>query len=159
MIDAIAKLQKSHPHAMVAIIGGGEEESRLKNQIKELGLGNSVCLLGARADAIQYVKAFDVFALPSFTEGLPLALLEGMSGAIPVIGSDIDTIQPYIEGLGQVCKVRDADSLAEKMKYYLDLTPEELQRQGEKHLTALKERHGIEDFRTSYRALLERMLN
>ena len=100
-----------------------------------------------------------MFALPSFTEGLPLALLEGMSGAIPVIGSDIDTIQPYIEGLGQVCKVKNADSLAEKMKYYLDLAPEELQRQGEKHLAALKERHGIEDFRTSYRALLERMLN
>ena len=159
MIDAVAKLRKSHPNVMVAIIGGGEEEDNLRQQITAMGLEDIVCLLGSRPEAIKYVKAFDVFALPSFTEGLPLALLEGMSGGIPVIGSDIDTIKPYIEGLGQVCKVKNAASLAEKMKYYLDLSPEELKVEGGRHLAALRERHSIEDFRTSYRNLLGRMLN
>ena len=159
MINAIAKLRDSYPQAMVAIIGGGEEETRLRKQVSNLGLEDTVCLSGSRAEAIKYVKAFDVFALPSFTEGLPLALLEGMSGGLPVIGSDIDTIKPYVEGLGQVCKVKDPDSLAEKMKYYLDLSPEQLKAEGERHLAVLRQRHSIEDFRASYRNLLERMLN
>ena len=159
MIDAIAKLRAAYPKAVVAIIGGGEEEARLRQKVADSGLEDVVYLLGTRAEAIKYVKAFDVFALPSFTEGLPLAMLEGMSGGLPVIGSDIDTIKPYIEGLGPVCRVKDADSLAEKMKYFLDLSPEALKAEGDRHLTVLKERHGIEDFRTSYRSLLERMLN
>lgn len=159
MIDAIAKLKDTYPQAVVAIIGGGEEEFRLREQIESSGLEEVVYLLGARPEAIKFVKAFDVFALPSFTEGLPLALLEGMSGGIPVVGSDIDTIKPYIDGLGQICKTKDADSLAEKMRYYLDLSHDELKAEGDKHLAVLRERHSIQDFRASYKNLLERMLN
>lgn len=159
MIDAIARLEDTYPQAVVAVIGGGEAEPELRKQVADSGLEDVVYLLGSRPEAIKYVKAFDVFALPSFTEGLPLALLEGMSGGIPVIGSDIDTIKPYIGGLGQVCKVKDPDSLAEKMKYYLDLSPEQLKAEGERHFAVLRERHSIQDFRASYRNLVDHMLN
>ncbi|MGI9273832.1 MAG: glycosyltransferase [Endozoicomonas sp.] len=158
MIDALALVRKEHPSAMVVIIGGGEEESNLKHQIKSLGLEDDVVLLGKKDEAIQYVKAFDVFVLPSFTEGLPLALLEGMSGSIPVIGSDIDTIRPYVEGLGQVCKVRDACSLAKAMEYYLSLSEEEVRQKGQEHFSTLCRRHSVDDFRNAYKNLLTSML-
>jgi glycosyltransferase involved in cell wall biosynthesis len=159
LINALAEVIGQYPDTAVAIIGWGEEEANLQQQIADLGLQNHVYLLGKREEAIQYVKAFDVFTLPSFTEGLPLALLEGMSGAIPVIGSDIDTIEPYIQGLGQVCKVKDAHSLARSMEYYLSMPAEQLIQEGNKHFDALCERHDIDDFRRNYRALMARMLS
>ncbi len=158
MLNAIHQLKEQYPQAVVAIIGWGEEEENLKQQIQTLGLENHVRLLGKQEEAIRFVRAFDVFCLPSFTEGLPLALLEGMSGAIPVIGSDIDTIKPYIEGLGQVCKVKDPVSLAASMEYFLNLPDDQLHEEGQKHFQALKTRHNINDFRRAYRELLESML-
>lgn len=158
MIDALAQVNRKYPTAAVAIIGYGEEEQNLRQKISDLGLQNSVFLLGKRAEAIKYVKAFDVFTLPSFTEGLPLALLEGMSGALPVIGSDIDTIKPYIEGLGQVCKAGDSESLAQAMEYYLSLPAAARAEEGRHLYEVLCTRHNINDFRESYRNLMDEML-
>ncbi|KEQ18297.1 glycosyltransferase [Endozoicomonas numazuensis] len=158
MIDALSDIIRQYPNAAVAIIGWGEEEQNLRQQIARLGLQDSVFLLGKREEAIKYVRAFDVFTLPSFTEGLPLALLEGMSGALPVIGSDIDTIKPYIQGLGQICKVGDSKSLAEAMGYYLSSPAEALEEQGQQLYEALCERHNIADFREAYRDLMDKML-
>ncbi|WP_216638446.1 glycosyltransferase [Endozoicomonas arenosclerae] len=159
LIDALAEIITQYPKAAVAIIGWGEEEQNLTQQIKRLGLEDNVFLLGKREEAIKYVKAFDVFTLPSFTEGLPLALLEGMSGALPVIGSDIDTIKPYIQGLGQVCKVGDSKSLAQSMEYFLSMSPSAIEEEGHHLYQALCERHNIDDFRKAYRDLLEKMLS
>nr|WP_306801362.1 glycosyltransferase [Endozoicomonas sp. ONNA1] len=158
MIDALAQVNRKYPTAAVGIIGYGEEEQNLRQKISDLGLQNSVFLLGKRAEAIKYVKAFDVFTLPSFTEGLPLALLEGMSGALPVIGSDIDTIKPYIEGLGQVCKAGDSESLAQAMEYYLSLPAAARAEEGRHLYEVLCTRHNINDFRESYRNLMDEML-
>ena len=158
MVNALAERIQQYPQAAVAIIGWGEEELNLRRLIEQLGLQDSVFLLGKKEEAIKYVKAFDVFTLPSFTEGLPLALLEGMSGALPVIGTDIDTIKPYIQGLGQVCKVGDSRSLAQSMEYFLSMSPVAMEGEGRELYKALCERHNIDDFREAYRDLLEKML-
>src|SRR5262249_52528107 len=54
-----------------------------------LGLGDRVHLLGARADVADLLPGFDIFALPSQTEGLSIALLEACASGLAVVASAV----------------------------------------------------------------------
>lgn len=73
----------------LTIAGQGPLTEYLRNLTLELGVSDRVKLLGYRTDVPSLGACADVFALPSFQEGLSLALMEGMSGANPVICSRI----------------------------------------------------------------------
>lgn len=155
LIGAFAQVRTRFPHARLAIIGDGRMRQELEALIARLDLGESVHLLGARADALQYVRAFDAFVMPSLSEGLPLALLEGMSGHLPVIGSDIDSLRPIIEDCGgRLFPSGQADALAERLLEVLALTDNERAEEGARAYRYLRRAHDIEDFRRHYRELL-----
>ncbi|MEY3784449.1 MAG: hypothetical protein RLZZ230_771 [Candidatus Parcubacteria bacterium] len=84
-IEAVTTLP---PHAHLFIIGEGDEHLKLEDLISELGLNQQVHLLGY-IDGAQYLKAFDIFILPSKKEGLPYVLLEAGLAGLPVIASDL----------------------------------------------------------------------
>lgn len=71
------------------VIGEGEERPKLEALIKKYYLENNFFLLGHIPNASQYLKAFDIFVLPSVKEGLPYALLEAASAEIPVIATRV----------------------------------------------------------------------
>lgn len=159
LLQAFAQLGDAYPLAELAIIGEGRSRAELEAAIKEHGLGGRVHLLGAREDALQYVKAFDVFVMPSLSEGLPLALLEGMSGHLPVIGSDIDSLRSILQDCGGgIFPVGNATALAQRMTELLDLPAALLHQQGELAYAYLCREHAIEDFRWQYRQLIEATL-
>ncbi len=70
------------------IIGEGEERIYLERQIYSLGLQDRVHLLGY-LDGAKYLKAFDVFVLPSLKEGLPYVLLEAGLAELATVASDL----------------------------------------------------------------------
>jgi glycosyltransferase involved in cell wall biosynthesis len=108
---------------------------------------------------LQYVRAFDAFVMPSLSEGLPLALLEGMSGRLPVVGSDIDSLRPILEDCGgRVFPVGDAEALAEQLRAILRLDTEQRNEEGERAYAYLRSAHAIEDFRRQYHQLVEQAL-
>ena len=77
------------PPAVVALVGGGPEEARLRAVAAEVGLGPRARFAGEVAEAARLFGAFDVFAAPSRKEGLPLAVVEAMALGVPVVASDI----------------------------------------------------------------------
>jgi glycosyltransferase involved in cell wall biosynthesis len=77
------------PTTHLAIIGEGEEFARLRHQIDALKMTDRIHLLGYVVDAAKYLKAFDIFILPSKKEGLPYVLLEAGLASLPVIASDL----------------------------------------------------------------------
>lgn len=81
----------------LAIIGSGEEYDQLQNQIERLNAGNRIHLLGYIPDAVTYLRAFDIFMLPSKKEGLPYVLLEAGLAGLPVIASDLPGNRDIIE--------------------------------------------------------------
>jgi glycosyltransferase involved in cell wall biosynthesis len=81
----------------LAIIGSGEEYDSLSLHIEKFNLTNRVHLLGYVPDAAQYLKAFDIFLLPSLKEGLPYVILEAGLAGIPVVASDLPGIRDIIE--------------------------------------------------------------
>lgn len=76
------------PGAVLVMAGNGSEEEKLRQRIRELGLEERVRLLGRRADVERLYQAFDIYLLPSFTEGFPVAAVEAMASGLPVLLSD-----------------------------------------------------------------------
>ena len=159
LIEAFAQVQSAYPQAQLAIIGEGRMRAELEAVITRFGLDGKVHLLGARDDALQYVRAFDAFVMPSLSEGLPLALLEGMSGHLPVIGSDIPSLRPILEDCaGRIFPVGDAAALAAQLVAVLSLDAEQRRAEGERAYSYLRGAHAIEDFRLQYLQLIEQSL-
>ncbi len=73
----------------LVVVGEGDERPRLEARIAELGLGDSVRLLGYRSDLPEWYEAMDVFALSSLREGLPNVLLEAMALETAVVATRI----------------------------------------------------------------------
>lgn len=87
IIRAIAQL--GNPDIYYVICGEGPLANYLRNLARELGVANQVKLLGFRTDIAEVSKVSDVFAFPSFREGLSLSLMEAMTSGLPVICSNI----------------------------------------------------------------------
>ncbi|HEU6453785.1 MAG TPA: glycosyltransferase [Gemmatimonadaceae bacterium] len=93
LLRALGELRRSGVVADVrwrlAIAGRGEEEEKLRALATEEGLAERVTLLGFRSDVPDILAAADLFVMPSLSEGLPLALVEAMAAALPVVVSDV----------------------------------------------------------------------
>jgi len=156
LIRAFASIKDRYADAQLAIIGAGREEKNLLAEVDRLGLTGRVHLLGFRADALQYVRAFDIWTMPSLAEGLGLALLEGMSGALPVIASNVPAMLPLIEGAGGIAvPPADSSALSGALDTYLSLSDAQLREKGNQAYQYLVENHEIFSFRQKYLSLIE----
>jgi glycosyltransferase involved in cell wall biosynthesis len=99
LLQAAAALGR--PGLVVAIIGAGAEERRLRALASSLRSGVTVKFAGEIAGAARLFRAFDVYAAPSRKEGMPLAVLEAMALGLPVVASDIGA---HREVLGAACE-------------------------------------------------------
>ena len=98
LIEAMAMLAERHPTLHLAIAGRGELAPAIAARAAERGLGGRVHLLGLRSDVAAVLAAADVFVLPSLSEGLPLALLEAMFAARPIVASDVGEVGAALAG-------------------------------------------------------------
>lgn len=102
-IDAIELILKSKLKVHLKIIGSGPLHSNLEELIHKKGLMDYITLLGSRTDIKEQLLSSDIFIMPSLTEGQPLALLEAMSMAMPIVATSVggipDTIESNVEGL------------------------------------------------------------
>ncbi|MEX2489379.1 MAG: glycosyltransferase [Pseudomonadales bacterium] len=87
LIDALARSELFN--VRLVLVGGGPQESSLKQQAVRLGLEERIVFAGAVNDAWRYLKAFDAFVLTSGAEeAFGIVLLEAMLAEIPIISSD-----------------------------------------------------------------------
>lgn len=159
LVDAFACISGRYPHADLAIIGEGREHAALVEQIKALGLDERVHLLGERQDAARYLRAFDVFALPSHSEGFPLALLEAMAAGLPVVASSIPAITGMVDQLAMLHPAGDSAELAHCLERMIDTPKEERIAQGQALRRHVGTNHGIRAFTAQYQELIEQMSN
>jgi glycosyltransferase involved in cell wall biosynthesis len=113
LIDAMALLAPRYPALHVAICGRGDLEPELAAQARDLGIGDRVHLIGLRSDIANVLASADIFVHPSLSEGLPLALLEAMFAARPIVASDVGEIGTVLaNGAGVVVPPGSAPALA-----------------------------------------------
>lgn len=120
LIRAFAKVQQSNPKTRLLILGDGPLEHRLLSVIDELGVQNSVHLLGRKDNPHPYLKQSDCFVFPSNYEGQGLVLYEALALDKPIIATDIVTSRGVLEGgYGELCD-NSILGLERAMQNYLD---------------------------------------
>ena len=75
--------------AHLILVGEGPERASLEESARTLGIRNQTTFTGYRTEAANLLGLFDVFVLPSVSEGAPLALLEAMAAELSIIASRI----------------------------------------------------------------------
>jgi glycosyltransferase involved in cell wall biosynthesis len=99
LLEALRTLLDDGVAARLTLVGDGPRRADLERRAAELGLGDAVHFAGAVGqDEIRrhYVEA-DVFALPSFAEGVPVVLMEAMATGLPVVTTRIAGIPELVE--------------------------------------------------------------
>jgi glycosyltransferase involved in cell wall biosynthesis len=128
LIDAFARLRHTHPAARLAIAGYGELRASLERQAQAAGV--PVAFVGQldRRMTARFIAAADVYAVPSVrdqagnVDGLPNALLEGMSAGRPIVASRVAGIPDVIDDgqHGVLVPPGDASALAAAIGRLLD---------------------------------------
>ncbi len=121
LLDAFHEINLRHKNVKLMIIGEGHEEQKVRNTVSNYNLKDFVILKGKISpETIQnYYQMADVFTLPSYTEGLPLVVIEAMACGLPVVVSTAGGIPELIdEGKnGFLVSPKDKDELTKKLEF------------------------------------------
>ena len=90
LLDVFNEIKKVEPNAELLLVGEGEDREKITNKINELGLNDSVQMLGARDDVPALMSSMDVFLFPSVFEGLGLVLVEAEAIGLPIVAASDD---------------------------------------------------------------------
>lgn len=128
LVRAAARLKESHPQLRLMMVGTGfpgdaeNSEPEVRALVRELGLEDRVVFAGYQEDIPAMLSAFDAFCLPSFSEGLPVSVLEAMAAGVPVIGSAVSGIEEVVnnEINGRLFISNDIPHLSEAIREIFD---------------------------------------
>ena len=87
IIKVFNEIHKQNEKAVLLLVGVGEDEEKIRGQVKEYNLENNVKFLGSRNDVPELMQAMDVFLLPSVFEGLGIVAIEAQATGLPVFAS------------------------------------------------------------------------
>jgi glycosyltransferase involved in cell wall biosynthesis len=99
LVEAVADATRRGADVRLTIVGDGPELDRLRARARSLGVADRIEFAGAVGqDRVRdYYAQADVFALPSFAEGLPVVLIEAMAMGLPVVASRITGIPELVD--------------------------------------------------------------
>jgi glycosyltransferase involved in cell wall biosynthesis len=116
LVDAFANLRSQLPNARLVLIGDGPSREAIERRVRELGLVNSVRMLGRRPDIDKLLPAFHLFVLASDTEGLSNAILEAQACGLPVVTTRVGGNPDLVDAdCGILVPPRDPEALAEAL--------------------------------------------
>jgi glycosyltransferase involved in cell wall biosynthesis len=115
IIDAAKILHEKNMNFLVLIVGEGELQAPLENQISTLALNHNIKMLGFCSNMDEMLVAADCFVMPSIDEGMPMSLLEAVAAEVPVVSTHVGDIEKLIQHYesGMVIPLNDASALAD----------------------------------------------
>ena len=158
LFDAIAHdagLAKLH----LLVVGDGELRAQLTARAETLNIQGRVHFLGARRDLGNILASIDLFAMPSYWEGLPVSMVLAMGAGLPVVASRVAGIPEVVkDGVsGLLVTPSDAAELAAALNRIVhDDTLRVLL--GQEARTFVRPRFGVDGYVASVSALYDRLL-
>jgi len=155
LISAFERLVAVHPRARLVIVGDGPERARLEEGARAARVpAGSVRFLGRQERVEQFLPRFDVFALSSLTEGIPVAMLEAMAASRAVVATRVGGVpEVVLDGeSGVLVPADDPDRLAEEIGR---LVQDQVRRArlGAAALARVSDRFGLNAMAESYAAV------
>lgn len=101
LVDILPKLT----NVLLIIVGKGELKDQLQTRANELGVKDRLIIIDQLDPELipQFLKALDVFVMPTFFEGMSNALVEALSAGLPIVSSDVQAQRDVL--------IRDEDNL------------------------------------------------
>lgn len=134
-------------NVLLVIIGTGPLHDELTHEIKSIHADNKIKVITnvAKTGAI-YLKAFDVFVMPSIDEAFGIVLLEAMCAKLPIIASKVGGIPEAVGDSVQLIEPKNIDSLKKAMEKYFLMSQNEREKLGEAGYSRLFNHFGIESY-------------
>lgn len=166
LVRAARLLKEERPHLQLLFVGAGSpddpefSEDDVRGMVRAFDLGDRVVFAGYQSDIPGFLSIFDAFCLPSFSEGLPVSILEAMSARVPIVASDVHGISEVVENrvTGLLFDSDDEESLAGALRAIMD----------DKMLVSklvknawdfVNDRHSVEVFRSEYISMFRDISN
>ena len=162
LLQAIGELTKRGFDCHCVFIGEGESLEELQREASRLNADSRVSFLGYRRNADSYNALFDLFALPSLAEGMPLSIMEAFRDRTLVLGSDIPEISEMIgenERNGYLFESNNLKSLADAIERIFAQSPESRATKVENAHRSYRERFEMDAMIRSYESLYRSLIS
>ena len=120
LIDAFAKVRRELPGTRLLLVGDGESRAAVEGLVAQHGLTAAVEIAGWRDDLAAVYRDMDVLVLTSLNEGTPVAVIEAMAAALPVVAASATGSQSLVEDgvTGRLIRPGACDKFCEALAYY-----------------------------------------
>lgn len=121
-LQCIQIAARSRPQITAVVVGDGRLRESLQQQAAELGIAHCVTFAGQQSDIENWLRQSRLFLLTSDSEGLSLALIEGMLCGLPAIVSQVGDLADLVEGgvNGHLVAERSAEPFAARVVELLE---------------------------------------
>ena len=143
LLRVFQEIQNRKPESKLYLVGQGELEQDIRDQVAKLGLQNHVRFLGSRSDVGSVLTAMDAFLFPSFYEGFGTVIIEAQCSALPMLASD------SIPSETKLCDSVEFASIKEKPAIWADKILALIEKNERKDNSALIQEKGY-DISRSY---------
>jgi len=122
LVEAAPTILERQPGTRFVLVGEGGLRAVLEERARAAGLAERFVFTGQRDDVPELVASFDVFALPSFFEGLCYAVIEAQAAGVPVVATAVGGIPENVVpgATGLLVPNGDAAALAAAILRLLD---------------------------------------
>jgi len=157
LIQAAARLAKRGIGFELVLAGDGPLRGQLEEMIEQCGLKGSIRITGwiSSSEVRQEMLAARVLVQPTFSEGLPVVIMEAMALCRPVLATYVAGIPELVRPgeTGWLIPAASVDELTSAIEVCLSTAPEELRRMGEMGHRRVIARHSIDDQATKLAGL------
>lgn len=126
IIDVFRKIRNIESDAVLLIVGSGEEKNRILYRARQYALEDAIIILSNRMDVPNLLCAMDVMVFPSFSEGVPITLIEAQVAGVRCIVSDTITKEIEISNLIEFRNIEELPSVWANEALKLKIKAEEI---------------------------------
>lgn len=162
LVRAFGDLARSHPDARLVVAGQDEGgyQRQVEGMLREVGTLDTTVFAGllTGADKLEAMALADVFALPSYSEGFSMAILEAMAASLPVVISDQCAFPEVADAGAGLVVTTEAEQVREALARLLD-SPKTRREMGQRGRRLVLERYTWERVAERVRQLYHDVLH
>lgn len=145
LVYAMKAVSEENPDIKLYMAGDGDVK-QISNLVKDLGLSDHIVVVGwtDSQKKISLLRKVSTVVLPSYNEGLPMAILEGMAAGKAIISTTVGAIPEVIDREnGILIEPGDRDALANAI-LYLSKNNKDLEKMKENNINKVRESYSME---------------
>ncbi len=145
LVEAAVLMPGARSRMRFVIVGDGDCRRELEEQVHARNLDACFQFAGFRDNIGDYLASFDIFVLPSLSEGLSSSILSAMASSLPVVATDVGGIPELVRDgdNGLLVPPADAAALAKALQFLVE-NPEERFRMGRRGRIRMEEQFTLQ---------------